>query len=688
MFFPLLTRRPKPAAARPTARPQLEALEDRTLLNSRFVVPAASADNATNFATLQAALTTPGLNPGDVIQIESGSAPGNVVNADLPAVAGLTVRGDPTAALSAIPQFTVSDLFTVGPAQEGFAFRHVNIGLILLPNGLVGGGPPGGPPGGGLVFTADGTIAGSAVVDVSSGSNAENALKALVEFDGAADLLTDATLVTQAGNQVGSLLSVNAPNGSDALVSDNYFDLSNLNQPAVIYNSPNNQVAVVTDQLIGNAFVSSGGTGFEAEAVEDTGALVGLTIRDNTFSLAPGVSAFSGATAVVLLGTGAVQSTQIVGNVVNLSAFRTAGVSVNPDLGAVNVFIAGNQINAGPSGTGLSIMLPVPNSTQRIDAVVQGNDFHDDGIGVAINGSSIAGFATGIDLGGGSLGSLGGNDFRGFTAPATAESGAIVLSSLAAQRAVAAEKNSFAAGVDPRSVVWDGGKASGLPDVDVSANLTGNAAFVAAAYADLFQRAGDTSSPNDAGGWIGALNGGALTQAAAASALVRSPEALGVLVDAMYLRLLGRPSDPTGRAAFVSFLERGGTVEQAVAAMASSPEYAALTGSDVGFVQALNTNLLGVAGSDAEVAGWVGQLPTLGRFGVADAFARSSEFRNNVVEQFYEAVTPARSVAALFPVLLHRPASEAEEAAWVNSGLDLLSVEVGFVGSTEFFVDG
>ena len=75
MFFSFLTTRRKSVTARPTARLWLEPLEDRTLLNSRFVVPMASADNVTNFATLQAALTTPGLNPGDFIQIESGSAP-------------------------------------------------------------------------------------------------------------------------------------------------------------------------------------------------------------------------------------------------------------------------------------------------------------------------------------------------------------------------------------------------------------------------------------------------------------------------------------------------------------------------------------------------------------------------------------------------------------------------------------
>jgi hypothetical protein len=701
MFFSFLITRRKSAATRRTARLRLELLEERTLLNSRFVVPMASADNVTNFASLQAALATPGLNTGDIIQIEPGSAPGNIRNADLPAVAGLTVRGDPAALLSAIPQFTVSDAVTVGAAQEGFTFRRVNIGLIETFTA-----PLAPAFDGELIFTADGTIAGSTIVNISAG-NYPYRVANLVEFDGAADVLTGTTLANQSPLAVSDLLDVRAPDGSSTLVSNNVFDVSNIIFDGVAYgplNSP--QKPQVTDQLIGNTFINQGKAVLNGIAVGGT-SLVGLTIQDNTISLAPALifnrrntvppsPPSSEATGITLSNC---QNTQVIGNVINLSATIATGIAISTgDLGPSSTIIAGNQINAGSTGTGISFTDSSLASAPILDAVVQGNDFHNDQIGVQLitgsiddRGHRIDNGVVTVDLGGGSLGSLGGNDFRGFTAPATASSGAIVLTTFSsAQKVVTAQKESFAAGVDPQSVVWDGTKSAGLPIIDESNNLTGNAAFVAALYADLLKRAGDTSSATDAGGLIAALNTGALTQAAAASALVHSAEALGVQVDGLYLKLLGRPSDPTGRAGFVSFLQHGGTVEQAIVLMVASPEYAALNGSDAGFVQSLYTNLLGRAGSDAEVAGVQAVLPFVGRANSAAAFLRTTEFRTDMVDQFYNATPAPTSIAALFPPLLHRPApaTTAEISGWVFSGLSLLDIETAFVSSSEFFVNG
>src|SRR5262245_7637921 len=99
MFIRALTRRlgltRTPEARRAVLRrPSLEALEDRIVLNNRFVVPyELPADDATTFHALSRALTKAGLAPGDVIQIEPNSAPGAITDSNLPSVTNLTIRG-------------------------------------------------------------------------------------------------------------------------------------------------------------------------------------------------------------------------------------------------------------------------------------------------------------------------------------------------------------------------------------------------------------------------------------------------------------------------------------------------------------------------------------------------------------------------------------------------------------------
>ena len=234
------------------------------------------------------------------------------------------------------------------------------------------------------------------------------------------------------------------------------------------------------------------------------------------------------------------------------------------------------------------------------------------------------------------------------------------------------------------------GADTGTQDVGAfeSNPLTGNAAFVQTLYFDFLKRLGDVSNPNDAGSWVNALNAGILTPQAVANDIARSPEALGILVDGLYVKILNRPSDPTGRAAFVAFLQHGGTVEQAIVIMVTSPEYTALTGgTDAGFIQSLYNQLLGRTPSPAELAAWLSALPSLGRVGVANAFVHSSEFRGDVVQELYGfTYAPVQSVASLFVNLLHRTSAPAaaEINGWVNSGLDILTVDIAIAGSVEF----
>ena len=233
------------------------------------------------------------------------------------------------------------------------------------------------------------------------------------------------------------------------------------------------------------------------------------------------------------------------------------------------------------------------------------------------------------------------------------------------------------------------GSDTGTQDVGAfeSNPLTGNAAFVQTLYFDFLKRLGDLSKASDAGGWVNALNAGALTPEQVVVGIARSPEALGVLVDGLYLKILRRTSDASGRAAFVSFLQHGGSVEQAIIAMVASPEYSNSTPSDAGFIQSLYSKLLGRVASPSELAGWLGALPSLGRAGVANMFVHSAEFRADVVQELYGfTYAPAQSVVSLFADLLHRTSgpTAAEINGWVNSGLDIYSIEIAIAGASEF----
>jgi hypothetical protein len=76
-----------------------------------------------------------------------------------------------------------------------------------------------------------------------------------------------------------------------------------------------------------------------------------------------------------------------------------------------------------------------------------------------------------------------------------------------------------------------------------------------------------------------------------------------------------------------------------------------------------------------------------GRAGVATLFLHSAEFRGDVVQELYGfTYAPAQSVVSLFANLLHRTSAPAaaEINGWVNSGLDIYTMEIAIAGTSEF----
>jgi hypothetical protein len=202
--------------------------------------------------------------------------------------------------------------------------------------------------------------------------------------------------------------------------------------------------------------------------------------------------------------------------------------------------------------------------------------------------------------------------------------------------------------------------------------------FIQALYNDFLGRNG---APTELNAWVNVLP--ALGQAGVANAILHSPEALTHAVDGFYVRFLGRQAVSGEEAGWVGLLENGATEEQVTAGILSSPEFAAhanaLIGgatADANFVQALYKLLLNRTGSSSEVNAWLGALPN-GRAFVALGFLASPEYRTDVVTQFYGTLVD-RSTA---------PAAR-EVAGWVNSGLDILAIDVGFASSPEYFLNG
>jgi hypothetical protein len=631
---------PAPApSSRPRRRPpQLEILEERTLLNSRFVVPIGVApDNHTAFATLRAALTTSGLAAGDVIQIEPGSAPGGLKNADLPALASLTIQGDPAVAASELPAFTVEDAVAIASSQAGFTLKNVNVVL----------------QGGGLDFQANFTLANSLVTDNFTGGDG-------IKLDNTtAGVVRNSTIVNgNTANDHSLIHVIDAGNNHNLISGDNIASYSTGVQD-VVYIEVNGSV---TDQIVNNRLVDNevGGSSFGANMIFTSGVGGGLSIQGNFIQ-----------TNDYRRGLLLESPLTLSGNTFKTKHF---GVDVfNGGAGTtMTLTIAGNQIDTGGAGTGIDVLL----NTGVLSLKIEGNDLHNNQIGVSIDNTNGNTDLTGIDLGGGSLGSRGANNFRDFTAAATSAGGAVVVShTKASQGAIKARNNLFGV-ANPETVVWDIADDSAQTDVDVAFPRTGNAAYVEALYLQFLHRIGDTSSPSDAGGWVTLLNNGAPASVVAA-AIVRSPEALGFVVDGLYHQFLNRDSDAGGRASLINYLQNGGTLEAASIGFLASPEYRLRFGSDGAFVQSLYVSLLGRVGGASEVAGWVSLLPSLGRAGVAGDILASAEHRGDVARAYYAQ-------------LLHRAKapSDQEVNSWVGSNLDLLSIETQFAASGEFQSNG
>jgi uncharacterized protein YkwD len=124
-------------------------------------------------------------------------------------------------------------------------------------------------------------------------------------------------------------------------------------------------------------------------------------------------------------------------------------------------------------------------------------------------------------------------------------------------------------------------------------------------------------------------------------ALATSDEWAGTRVSQLYLTILDRDAEPTGRAGWVEAIRRGTTLEYVAAGIYGSKERFALSGgTNEGYVEDLYHDLLGRPADEAGFEYWVGALDrgTRTRTQVASGFYGSIESRTDRVTALYEEI--------------------------------------------------
>jgi hypothetical protein len=168
-----------------------------------------------------------------------------------------------------------------------------------------------------------------------------------------------------------------------------------------------------------------------------------------------------------------------------------------------------------------------------------------------------------------------------------------------------------------------------------------------------------------------------LTRSQAVQAILGGVEYQTDLIQSSYQSILGRAADASGQAAFLQFLQAGGSREQLTALLVSSPEFNARDGSTPsGWVTGLYQVELGRA-PDASALAYVEQLLSSGgsEYTLTTAIITSAEADTQFVDGVYQQ-------------FLNRQPSDAEAAGWVSAmqqGLQQAQVITQFASSDEFY---
>lgn len=156
--------------------------------------------------------------------------------------------------------------------------------------------------------------------------------------------------------------------------------------------------------------------------------------------------------------------------------------------------------------------------------------------------------------------------------------------------------------------------------------------YVESVYRSVVLRLADAGGLN---AWVTAMVRGQ-SRAALAQSLFDSYEGRARHVDQAYLDYLGRPADATGRAGYANYLGTGKTWRDLAISLLTSGEVWSSAGSTpAGYVDLLYLRLLGRPSDPGGQAGWVQFLATQGRAATAAAFFDSTEALRRRVDIAY-----------------------------------------------------
>jgi hypothetical protein len=613
-FAKLLKRRSDRMFQRPSL--DLLTLEDRAVPASVTVLPIGqTANNVTTFLNLGAAITAAG--SGGTVTIEPGAASSQTSPITQ---SGITIQGDPNVPSSILPAFDL----TVN--ANAVTLKNLNLTSVQINSGIQN-------------VTITRSTIGSITTDGGTGSGF--------------DTITQNSITGEVS--LGVPGTAGTPGSTSDHVLNNTFAGFSLNM--LLLEQDNGAI------VQGNTFTGGGGvttTGTPPTLITNA-PQTAITIESSTtVNVSNNVIRLPGNT-VAAGSTGVYTAIAIQAS---MTTTTTGGVSSGS--------ILNNVLSTGTTGTGLSISSQATDTNPDANTkfLVQGNDFNNDAIGVNYIGSG--GSTVGSDLGNGALMSLGGNNFRSFVAAATTTTGAIVASNLGNGAVLKAQANIFGIGVGPSTVVFVPQPTGGTATIDVGSPLTNNQAFVQTLYNSFLGRTGALTELN---GWVSVLTGtGTNTgQMAVAQGIAGSDAALTLIINAYYLKYLGRVSDSGGVQFWLSQIHAGTSLENVQAGFASSQEFISANNSD--YVQGLYRTFFNRTGSSSELAFWYGQIQQPNGLNiVSQGFANSQENKMLFISNF-------------FTSYLHRPASASDITFWSTQG-SFFNIAIGILSSPAYFMFG